>query len=159
MVIEQDVKHRFLRYPNARGNWVVLPQLWALLSNSSNGFSFEIQGFTFMIIEGIWYNWVLRNEFLFDGIHGVQQIGRFKGKWICQFFATVVYECRTTQCYNSLQDLPCHKIRTILVRTECFSFLVMLFLYEHAFTGKRFLWLASPKRNDIILYYNNTLHP
>ena len=41
---------------------------------------------------GMWFNWTMRNEFLFDALHGIaQQIRRMKEKLILAIFTTMLY--------------------------------------------------------------------
>ena len=99
-VVEEDAKHRFITCPVAKAIWVIISQIWAsitgnILSSFNWVFIDDDKGmpapsykvvFDYLRYWGLWFNWTMRNGFLFDGLHGVtQQLRRMKGKLMWQF--------------------------------------------------------------------------
>ena len=99
-VVDEDVNHRFITCSVAIAIWVVISQIWASITRSilspfkwvfiddNKAIPMPLYQVVFDYLKywGIWFNWTMRNRFLFDGLHGVtQQLRRMKGKLIWQF--------------------------------------------------------------------------
>ena len=99
-VVEEDAKHRFITCLVAKAIWVVISQVWAsitcnILSLYNWVFIHDDKGMPapsykvmvdYLRYWGMWFNWTMRNGFLFDGFHGVtQQLHKMKGKLMWQF--------------------------------------------------------------------------
>ena len=70
MVVKEDARHRFITCPVAKAIWV----------------------FYYLRYWGMWFNWTMRNGFLFDGLHGVtQQLRRMKREVDLAIFTTMLY--------------------------------------------------------------------
>ena len=99
-VFEEDARHRFITCSVATAIWVIMSQNWASITgNILSPYKWVFMDedkvmptpsykvvFYYLRYWGMWFNWTMRNEFLFDGLHGItQQIRRMKGKLIWQF--------------------------------------------------------------------------
>ena len=99
-VAEEDARHRFITCSVAKAIWVIMSQIWASITgNILSPYKWVFMDedkvmptpsykvvFYYLRYWGMWFNWTMRNEFLFDGLHGIaQQIRRMKGKLIWQF--------------------------------------------------------------------------
>ena len=83
-VVDEDARHRFITCPVAKAIWVVISQIWAsitgnILSPFNWVFIDDDKGmpapsykvvFDYLRYWGLWFNWTMRNGFLFDGLHG-----------------------------------------------------------------------------------------
>ena len=82
-VVEEDARHRFITCPVAKAIWVVISQIWAsitgnILSPFNWVFIDDDKGmpalsykvvFDYLRYWGMWFNWTMRNGFLFHGLH------------------------------------------------------------------------------------------
>ena len=88
-------RHRFITCPVAKAIWVIISQIWASITGNilspykwvfmEEDKTMPTPSFCHLRYWGMWCNWTMRNGFLFDGLHGVTQLRRMKGKLIWQF--------------------------------------------------------------------------
>ena len=86
-VVEEDAKHTFITCPVSKAIWVVISYIWVsiignifspsnwVFINDDKGVpapSYEVM-FDYLRYWGMWFNWTMRNGFLFDGLNGVTQ--------------------------------------------------------------------------------------
>ena len=83
-VVDEDASHRFISCLVAKAIWVITSQIWASLTgNILSPYNWVLIDkdkamlapsykvvFDYLRYWGMWFNWTMRNGFLFDGLHG-----------------------------------------------------------------------------------------